>query len=114
MWKGFGRDDLIDLRRVDPKGRTSLELMERGQAPVGPDKQPINLHHMTQTQNGPIAEVTADMHTKYHRVLHMWTNQSRGGVTRAEVLPKIDRSAFERWKSEYWIARAAELKGGVK
>jgi A nuclease of the HNH/ENDO VII superfamily with conserved LHH len=110
--KVYKRDDLIDLTRVDGRGKTNLELMKNGKPPIGSDGKPINLHHMTQTQSGPIAEVTTDMHTKYHRVLHMWTNQSRGGVTRAEVLPEIDRAAFDKWRAEYWKTRAVELGGG--
>ncbi|MGO4569470.1 HNH/ENDO VII family nuclease [Rhizobium sp. 2YAF20] len=44
---------------MDPKtGKANLELMQAGRAPIGPDGNPINLHHMTQTQDGPIAELT--------------------------------------------------------
>ncbi|GAA4976324.1 HNH/ENDO VII family nuclease [Streptomyces hyderabadensis] len=32
--------------------------MKQGLAPMGPDGKPMNLHHMLQTQDGPIAEVT--------------------------------------------------------
>jgi hypothetical protein len=109
--KVYKRDDLIDLGRVGKDGRTNFQRMKVGDAPLVFDNKPINLHHMTQTQSGPIAEVTATMHTKHHRVLHIWANQSKGGVTRAEALPEIDRAAFDKWRSEYWKARAAELTG---
>ena len=109
--KVYKRDDLIDLGKVDPKGKTNLELMRRGNAPLGADNQPINLHHMIQTQDGALAEVTWSMHTKNHGKLHIWSNGSKGGVTRAEVKPVIDRPAFDKWKAEYWKARAKELGG---
>ncbi|MGL4825500.1 MAG: HNH/ENDO VII family nuclease, partial [Alphaproteobacteria bacterium] len=104
------RDDLIDLRRVDSKGRSSEELMKRGLAPIGPDKKPINLHHLIQTKDGALAEISGTMHSQYHKTLHIWSNQSKGGVTRAEILPKIDRAAFDAWKADYWKARVAELE----
>ncbi len=111
--KVYKRDDLIDLMRVDPdSGLTSLALMKKGRAPVGPDNLPINLHHTIQTQEGALAEITSEMHKKYHRILHITTNQSRGGVTRAGPTPRIDRGAFEKWKTQYWKERAIELLGG--
>jgi hypothetical protein len=60
---------------------------------------------------GPLAEVAGSMHSKYHGVLHIWTNQSKGGVTRAEKLPTIDRPAFDKWRAEYWKTRVRELVG---
>ncbi|MGL5720214.1 MAG: HNH/ENDO VII family nuclease, partial [Alphaproteobacteria bacterium] len=104
------RDDLIDLKRVGKNGKTNAALMKSGRAPIGPDKQPINLHHLIQTQNGALAEVSGTMHSQYHKTLHIWSNQSKGGVTRAEILPKIDRAAFDTWKADYWKARVAELE----
>ncbi len=49
------------------------------------------------------------MHSKYHRTLHIWSNGSKGGVTRAETLPAINRPAFDAWRTEYWKSRAIEL-----
>ena len=34
---------------------TNVERMAEGLAPIGTDGRPINLHHMTQKQSGPIA-----------------------------------------------------------
>ncbi len=109
--KVYKRDELIDLKVTDGKGTSNLELMRKGKPPIGPDGKPVNLHHLIQTQEGPLAEVAGSMHSKYHGVLHIWANQSKGGVTRAEARPKIDRQAFEKWKTQYWEARAKELSG---
>ncbi|MGL5785178.1 MAG: HNH/ENDO VII family nuclease, partial [Alphaproteobacteria bacterium] len=104
------RDDLIDLSLKDFRGRTNAELMKAGRAPIGSDGNRINLHHLIQTQDGALAEVSGTMHSRYHKTLHIWSNQSKGGVTRAEILPKIDRAAFDTWKADYWKARVAELE----
>ena len=37
---------------------TNLQRMATGRAPIGADGKSVNLHHMTQTQSGPIAEMT--------------------------------------------------------
>src|SRR6056297_3361787 len=49
--KVYQRDDLIDPDYVSPEtGLSNRELMESGQAPIGPDGRPINLHHTTQDE----------------------------------------------------------------
>ncbi|MCF7545800.1 hypothetical protein L4G47_26840, partial [Pseudomonas sp. P2647] len=61
--KVYQRNDLIDPGRVDSQtGLTNMELMKNGLAPYGPDGKKINLHHILQTQDGPIAEVTQNFH----------------------------------------------------
>ncbi|WP_255435860.1 HNH/ENDO VII family nuclease [Salinispora sp. H7-4] len=92
---------------VDPKftspadryGRTNLKRMQQGLAPMGPDGKPMVLHHMLQTQDGPLAELTQSMHQGWFRELHInvGTNIPSG----------IDRKAFAVWKTAYWKGRAA-------
>lgn len=63
--KVYQRNDLVDPSRVDSQtGLTNLDLMKNGLAPYGPDGKKVNLHHMLQTQDGPIAEVTQSFHQK--------------------------------------------------
>jgi A nuclease of the HNH/ENDO VII superfamily with conserved LHH len=100
--KVFQRDDLINLNLVDSRGRTNLQRMQKGVAPIGPDGQSINLHHMIQTQDGAIAEVTQTFHQQNYGALHINPNTIPSG---------IDRDAFDAWKRQYWIARAKELGG---
>jgi A nuclease of the HNH/ENDO VII superfamily with conserved LHH len=59
----YQRDDLINRNFVDDLGRTNLERMQSGIAPIGPDGRSINLHHtcnlhhVAQRPNGAIAIV---------------------------------------------------------
>ncbi len=101
--KVYKRDDLIDLNRVDPKGRTNAERMANNLAPIGPDNKPINLHHMIQTQDGAIAEVTQTFHKKYSKIIHINPSTTPSG---------IDRPFFNKWRDDYWPYRLQELKGG--
>ena len=82
--KIYQRNDLIDPNKVDPKsGKTNLELMNAGRAPLGSDGKPINLHHLTQKQDGAIAEVTQTLHSNNHGTLHI-PNTVPSGINRAE------------------------------
>ncbi|WP_246798742.1 HNH/ENDO VII family nuclease [Rhizobium leguminosarum] len=55
------------------------------------------MHHITQTQSGPIAEVTQSFHQSNSSVIHINPNTIPSG---------IDRAAFDVWKAEYWENRA--------
>ncbi|MFO0802942.1 MAG: HNH/ENDO VII family nuclease [Gemmataceae bacterium] len=98
----YQRDDLIDPKLVDKKGRTNLDRMKKGLAPLGPDGKPINLHHMLQTQDGAIAEMTQTFHQQNHKVIHINPNTTPSG---------IDRKAFDAWKKAYWKNRANDFGG---
>jgi hypothetical protein len=102
----YQRDDLVNPDYVSPAdkyGRTNLKRMQQGLAPMGPDNKPLNLHHMLQTQDGPIAEVTHSMHFGNYNQLH-W----KAGT---KIPSGIDRDAFNAWKSQYWKDRAAGFGG---
>ncbi len=100
--KVYQRNDLIDLNRVDAKGRTSTELMRRGLAPIGPDGQSINLHHTLQRQGSPLTELTQTFHQEYSKVIH---------INPSTIPSGIDRIAFDQWRAEYWQTRLIELLG---
>lgn len=53
--KVYQRDDIIDINMKDARGRTNLERMKKGLAPLGPDGKSINLHHTTQRNQRSIA-----------------------------------------------------------
>jgi len=100
--KVYQRNDLFDPKYVDPKsGKTNLELMQSGRAPVGTDGKPVNLHHMLQKQDGPIAEVTQSFHKDNHSVIHINDNSIPSGINRSE---------FNKWRSDYWKQRANDFK----
>ena len=102
--KVYQRNDLFDPQKISSwkeKGQTvtgtNLERMASGRAPIGTDGKSINLHHMTQKQDGPIAETTQSFHQGNSSVIHINPNTTPSG---------IDRSAFDKWKNEYWKQRA--------
>lgn len=78
------RDD-IDMEYIDPKsGMTNQELMEKGRAPYDAKTgERIELHHIGQDYNSPLAELTEDTeHGDYYSDLHIkegesWRNDSR-------------------------------------
>jgi RHS repeat-associated protein len=96
--KVYQRNDLIDPNRIDNYGRTNLQRMQGGTAPIGPDGNSINLHHMTQRNSSAIAELTQSFHQTYRKIIHINPNSIPSG---------IDRALFDSWKKGYWISRAA-------
>ncbi|KKZ17260.1 hypothetical protein AAY84_16435 [Serratia marcescens] len=100
--KVYQRNDLFDPHYVDPKsGKTNIQLMDAGRAPIGTDGKPVNLHHMLQRQDGPIAEATQSFYKENHGVIHISDNSIPSGINRAE---------FNKWRSDYWKERAAGFK----
>ncbi|OCG47550.1 hypothetical protein A9G35_03515 [Gilliamella sp. Choc5-1] len=103
--KVYQRNDLFDPNAVDAKGRTNIQRMELGYAPLDKNRQPINLHHMIQRQDGPIAEVTQSFHQQNKGVIHINPNTIPSGINRRQ---------FNKWRSNYWINRAMILKNRYK
>jgi filamentous hemagglutinin len=100
--KVYQRNDLIDPGRVDSQtGLTNKQLMENGLAPYGTDGKKVNLHHMLQTQDGPIAEVTQGFHQKNTAVIHINSGSN--------IPSGINRAQFEKWKKDYWKTRASDF-----
>ena len=83
------------------KTGTNVERMATGRAPVGIDGKSVNLHHMTQTQSGPIAEMTQSFHQSNSSVIH---------INPSTILSGIDRVAFDKWKVQYWQQRSADFR----
>src|SRR5215470_3148036 len=89
----YQRNDLIDPDLVTADGRTNLERMLEGDAPIGPDGEPLQLHHMLQTQDSPLAEVTTTFHRQHKRTIH---------INPSTIPSGIQRGAFDSWRSRYW------------
>ncbi|MGT2754251.1 HNH/ENDO VII family nuclease [Streptococcus ovis] len=98
--KVYQRDDLIDPNLVDGLGRTNVQRMQKGLAPIGPDGQSINLHHVTQRHDGTISEVTQSFHSKNYRTIHINTGKLPSG---------IKRSDFDKWRKSYWKNRVNDF-----
>jgi len=106
--KVFQRDDLFDPNLMTSwkvKGQvvqgTNLERMATGRAPIGYDSQAVNLHHLIQTQDSAIAEVTGTMHQTNYGVLH---------INAGELPSGINRSIFGNWRESYWMNRVNDFQ----
>lgn len=101
----------IDWNQVDEKGRTNTERIERGLAPLDKEGNPIELHHIGQREDSPLAELTF----KEHRcdgndtILH---DKTKDTETHGEG------NTWNSQKQEHWKNRAeyneqmSETNGG--
>ncbi|MDM3888414.1 HNH/ENDO VII family nuclease [Pseudomonas sp. BCRC 81390] len=106
--KVYQRNDLFDpnLQTSWREGGkvitgTNAERMASGRASIGVDGKSVNLHHMTQTQSGSIAEMTQSFHQSNGATIHINPNTIPSG---------IDRAAFDKWKVQYWKQRSADFR----
>jgi hypothetical protein len=89
----------IDMNQKDEFGRTNRERMEQGLAPLGKDGKPIELHHIGQKPDSPLAELTQEEH------------RGRGNYTILHDKAKpteIDRGEFQKEKEGHWETRAGQ------
>jgi A nuclease of the HNH/ENDO VII superfamily with conserved LHH len=77
--------------------------MQMGRAPIGPDGESLNLHHLLQTQDGPLAEMTQTFHQQNSSIIHINPNTIPSG---------INRPVFDAWRQQYWMNRAQGFGGG--
>jgi len=89
------RDSLFDNDQVDPHGRTNVQRMRQGLAPLDRNGDEIVLHHADQKGEGPIIEMTKSEH------------QSIPVRQRPSDINRPDFSGFRR---TYWRARAASIR----
>lgn len=87
----------IDMNQKDSMGRNNKERMEQGLAPLDKNGKPIELHHIGQRADSPLAELTMEEHRGKGNdsILHDKTKES-----------EIDRNKFNREKAEHWKSRA--------
>lgn len=93
----YMNEDAFELDRTDASGRSNLERMKKGLAPIGKDGMYVNLHHLLQTEAGGIVELTRTVHDKNHESLHINPSTMPSG---------IDRRAFGILRKNYWKWRA--------
>ena len=92
----------IDWDQKDEDGRTNKERVEQGLSPINKDGKTIELHHIGQHADSPLAELTQEEHRGKGNdtILHGKTKES-----------EIDRQAFNGEKNKHWVARAQESEG---
>ena len=96
----FEDNSIFDPNFVDRQGRTNIQRMEQGLAPIGTDGKSINIHHIDQTNNGPVMEIMATEHQQNYSKLHTNIGQAPS---------QINRSEFNSWRRGYWEWRSHNL-----
>jgi len=106
--KVYQRNDLFDPKQVSSWKRngktvtgTNIERMAAGNAPIGYDGKSVNLHHLLQTPDGSIVEVSNSFHKQYYATIHMNTGKSP---------TLINRNEFNKWASKYWMNRSLDFQ----
>jgi hypothetical protein len=100
-----GKDALIrtdiDYDQKDAMGTTNLDRMKSGRAPLDANGKPIELHHIGQKQDSPLAELTSAEHrgNGNDNVLHNKQKES-----------EINREDFDKERKDYWKARAEQIE----
>lgn len=92
----------IDLTRIDEKGLTNLQRMQKGQPPLDPGGNAYELHHINQKADGTLA------------VLSMEEHRGKGVaqiLNTAGKSSEIDRPAFESQKKQFWCDYASIVAG---
>ena len=89
----------IDWGQKDAMGRTNKERAEQGLSPINKDGKIIELHHIGQHTDSPLAELTPEEHRGKGNdtILHDKTKES-----------EIDRNAFGEERRAHWENRAEE------
>lgn len=91
----------IDYDKQDVMGESNLERMKKGRPPIGPDDKPVELHHIGQKPDAPLAELSFAEHHQggNDSILHNKVKES-----------EIDRGDFNEARKEYWKARAEQIE----
>lgn len=95
----------IDLSRVDEKGMTNLQRMEKGKPPLDADGKAYELHHLNQENEGTLAVLTQEQHRGKgpFNVLHdKWTDSAVG-----------HGADWAKAKKEFWQNLAELMKSGA-
>lgn len=96
-----GRESLLrpddDFLKLDENGRCALDTTQEGKTAVLEDGK-INLHHIGQMNDSPLAELTQSEHQENTKILHDPTIPSQ-----------VDRSEFGSERKHYWKARTQDI-----
>ncbi|NHM16220.1 hypothetical protein GMI69_06055 [Eggerthellaceae bacterium zg-887] len=91
----------IELTLKDEKGRTNLERMKQGLAPLTKNGETIELHHVGQKADGTLAMLTTSEHD--NPALHGFLSEGAEGV-QAQL-----GSAWDKQRRAIWKAFAAKI-----
>ena len=110
--------DLSVPTNIDPKyvhksirtkiddGWTNADLMRNGNAPIGHDGRPINLHHVLGDEPGPMLEILGSTHKQFHGPLHGLIEDGNS----FRNVPGLE-SQYKSFQKRYWKWRIEQLAG---
>lgn len=92
----------IDPDQEDEDGITNRERMERGRPPITKNGEEVELHHIGQKPDSPLAELTMEEHrgAGNDTILHDKTKKT-----------EIDRNEFGKERREHWKDRVNVMEG---
>ena len=112
----YKNNSAFDPNYVDSKGRTNVQRMNEGLAPMGKDGKSVELHHMTQNEingfnssRGAVAEVTRDFHNKNYNTIHIYRRGDPEYMSWRKNNPQAAKE-FDNFRKQYWKDRAKEFK----
>lgn len=85
----------LALDQIVKEGKTNRDLIKEKHSPLGKDERPIELHHIGQRPDSPLAELTYTEHRKNYKILHDDRKES-----------EINRSKFAEERNEHWQSRS--------
>ncbi|MFI3211077.1 MAG: HNH/ENDO VII family nuclease [Peptostreptococcaceae bacterium] len=91
----------INMDQKDSNGKTNLERMKEGKAPIDANGEKIELHHDKQNSDGILVELSQSEHRgkDNNSTLHTPGQESQ-----------IERNKFNTIKEKHWKARAEEFE----
>jgi hypothetical protein len=99
------KDSQIDFGLEDSRGRTNIERMNKGLAPLDENGRPYNLHHIGQKVDSPLAELKDDVHKDNDAILH------------DKTIPTEVHGGDINWDSQrakHWKKRAKKIEEGLE
>ncbi|WP_417790623.1 DUF637 domain-containing protein [Terasakiella pusilla] len=112
----YKNDGAFDPKFVDAKGRSNIQRMQEGLAPVGKDGKSVELHHMAQQEvngfngsRGAVAEVNRDFHSKNYNTIHIYKKGDPEYVSWRQSNPQAEKE-FNKFRKEYWKDRAGDFE----
>jgi len=85
-------------------GWSNKDLMKAGYAPIGPDGNQINLHHLIGKEPGGMIELTKTFHSSNHKALHGLIEKG----TSFRNNPKLEYQ-YTKFRKNYWKERAKDF-----
>lgn len=99
----FDGKEVRAVRNLDHVDESTLRAMAKeGFAARDINGRKLHLHQLNQDPYGPIVEIPVHRHSVHNRIQHPLGNVAGSGLTPSQ------REVFDKWRVQYWKARALE------